>query len=91
MMLSKWEGFAVWAVLRFPLFALVVLVLAACGSATTTTPTPTIGSAASPAPTNASAEPVSYGDLPQSKTSEGYPVLGDVAAPITLTMYSDFL
>lgn len=29
--------------------------------------------------------------LPQGRTPEGYPVLGDPDAPVTLTMYSDFL
>lgn len=42
--------------------------------------------AASPA-TAASA----YADIPQSTTAEGYQVLGDPAAPVVLTHYSDFL
>jgi len=32
-----------------------------------------------------------YAGLPQSKTPEGYYVLGDTNAPVTLTFYSDFI
>jgi protein-disulfide isomerase len=77
--------------LRLALICGFALVLAACGSTTTATPTSTISSVPSAVPTNANAEPVAYADLPQSKTAEGYPVLGDPDAPTTLTMYSDFL
>jgi protein-disulfide isomerase len=49
--------------------------------------------APSPAPTaaRATAVPQNEGALATSKTAEGYQVLGDPNAPVTLTMYSDFL
>ncbi len=60
-----------------------LLVLAACGSTAATSPaTPTTGQTI---PTT------DYRALPQSRTSEGYHVLGDATAPVTLETYSDFL
>ncbi|HEY0604928.1 MAG TPA: hypothetical protein VGD58_18555 [Herpetosiphonaceae bacterium] len=52
--------------------------------------------ATSAAETQAAATSVSqanrpYAALPQSRTPEGYYVLGNADAPVTLTFYSDFL
>jgi hypothetical protein len=44
---------------------------------------------AAPATTAPAAGP--YADIPQGRTPEGYQLLGDPAAPVTLVMYSDFL
>jgi protein-disulfide isomerase len=37
------------------------------------------------------APPAADGGIPESVTAEGYHVLGSADAPVTLTMYSDFL
>lgn len=34
---------------------------------------------------------INYADIAQSRTAEGYYVLGDPNAPVVLTYYSDFL
>jgi len=39
----------------------------------------------------AATQPAASGDIPESVTPEGYHVLGRADAPVTLTMYSDFL
>ncbi|NJM07545.1 thioredoxin domain-containing protein [Candidatus Gracilibacteria bacterium] len=76
-------------VLRLPLLCAALFLLAACGTGATATPTAVVP--ATEVPTIVAAQPVNYRDLPQSKTAEGYAVLGDPAAPVTLTMFSDFL
>lgn len=48
---------------------------------------PTVLSSADPT----AASPGVAGDLPESTTTEGYHILGRADAPVTLTMYSDFL
>jgi protein-disulfide isomerase len=55
-------------------------------AATATQPAPAAATATQPAPAAAGA-----GALAQGRTPEGYPLLGDPNAPVTLTMYSDFL
>ncbi|MFQ3661949.1 MAG: hypothetical protein SNJ69_06095 [Chloroflexaceae bacterium] len=47
-------------------------------------PTPTLGAAAG-APNEV------YPGVPRSRTREGYHLLGNPEAPVTLVMYSDFL
>jgi hypothetical protein len=65
--------------------------------ATLPTATPTTSpSAASAQPTatpaaSAAAGASKYAGIPQSKTADGYYVLGDPNAPVVLTHYSDFL
>ncbi|HMQ29786.1 MAG TPA: hypothetical protein PKD53_03620 [Chloroflexaceae bacterium] len=60
-------------------------------------PAPPVSAAATAAPTAeptgapAAAEPTPPPGLAQGRTAEGYHVLGDPDAPVTLTMYSDFL
>src|SRR5262249_10352115 len=46
---------------------------------------------ASASPGQTATQPAASGDIPESVTSEGYHVLGRADAPVTLTMYSDFL
>ena len=46
---------------------------------------------AEPTGAPAAAEPTPPPGLAQGRTAEGYHVLGDPDAPVTLTMYSDFL
>jgi multidrug efflux pump subunit AcrA (membrane-fusion protein) len=41
--------------------------------------------------TEQTAAPAANRDIPESVTAEGYHVLGRADAPVTLTMYSDFL
>ena len=41
--------------------------------------------------TDQTATPAAARDIPESVTAEGYHVLGRADAPVTLTMYSDFL
>lgn len=74
--------------------------VAATPSATATVPaSPTVAQAApSPQPATATTAPSAsvapentFAGLQQSTTAEGYPVLGNPDAPITITMYSDFL
>lgn len=60
-----------------------LLLVVACGG-TAATPTPT-------ATTEQTTPVIDYSTLPQSRTSEGYHVLGDANAPVTLETYSDFL
>lgn len=80
--------------------ALILGALTACGGATATEPLVTASaapSAASSAPSAApaAASPASaagrFAALPQSKTAEGYYVLGNPDAPATITYYSDFI
>ena len=47
--------------------------------------------AASQAPAAAPSAAASSGAIPNSLTAEGYHVLGQPDAPVTLVMYSDFL
>lgn len=54
-------------------------------------PEPSAPPAAAVPPREGSAAATTADGLPQGRTAEGYPVLGDPAAPVTLTMYSDFL
>ncbi len=42
-------------------------------------------------PASAAVTVAGYAALPQSKTPEGYYVLGDPNAPATITFYSDFI
>lgn len=62
--------------------------LAATAEASATTARPASTLASAPA-TGSSAE--GYAALPQSKTPEGYYVLGDPNAPVSITFYSDFI
>lgn len=62
------------------------------------TAAPATASAPSPAPATtgapvaaATAAPEGQAGIPESRTPEGYHVLGRADAPVTLTMYSDFL
>jgi hypothetical protein len=70
----------------------LLFTLAACGAPTASPPTAT-----APAPAPATAVPPTapaIGEanaLPTSQTAEGYQTLGSPDAPLTLTMYSDFL
>ena len=73
-----------------------LLGLAACGAARATTTgetvstSPPIGEA--PAGTGqATVLTRTYSDLPQSRTPEGYYVLGRADAPVLIQHYSDFL
>lgn len=75
---------------------LLCAVLVACG----TTPTDTATPAATDVPATPTAAPAAtapspaasrYADLPQSRTPEGYHMLGDANAPVAMVMYSDFL
>lgn len=53
---------------------------------------PVASSAAAPAQATApAADAGRFADIPQSRTPEGYQVLGAPDAPVTLVMYSDFL
>lgn len=85
------------------LFTLIMLslgwLLAACGqTAVSPTATPVPATApptgqpapAAALPTAPSAAASRYADIPQGVTAEGYQILGDPAAPLTLVMYSDF-
>lgn len=72
------------------------LVLAACGGEAAVSPTVVVSSQApSPSATTEVATvtvaPSSFGSLPQSRTAEGYYVLGKPDAPITIEFFSDFL
>lgn len=66
--------------------------LAGCGAQAGTAPgaavrpTSAAGSATAAAPAGEG-----LAALPQSRTSEGYHVLGDPGAPVTIEFYSDFL
>lgn len=77
---------------RLWLFALLAL-LAACGSASApqaAAPTPLRAKAtAAPAPT--AGQLATPAGVPEGLTPEGYHVRGKADAPVTLTMYSDFL
>lgn len=74
----------------------LVLVLVACGSEAASIPT---AIAPSQAPSTAlateepavTAAPSVFAALPQSRTAEGYYVLGKPDAPGTIEFYSDFL
>ena len=78
------------------LLSFALIGLAACGSPTpratdaTRTATSVVASTSGP-----STQPVAltrqYDDIAQSKTPEGYYVLGSADAPITIKHYSDFL
>ena len=87
-----------WAVL-------LLTALAGCGSDAapaspaapvaqpTQAPTAAAAPAATAAPTAAAAQPQSSGAaaIPEGLTPEGYHMRGSPDAPVTLTMYSDFL
>lgn len=79
-----------------PLLGAALLGLAACGSPTATMPVDTrpaavTDAAPSPAATDAASLINQYAALPQSRTPEGYYVLGEADAPIIMQHYSDFL
>lgn len=92
---------------RFGSFLFVVAMLAllaTCGSAETrteqikiapatlpTAPSATSSSIASPSAAPAASGESKYAGIRQSKTTDGYYVLGDPKAPVVLTHYSDFL
>jgi len=60
--------------------------------ATTSGPTATQPMpAVSPSAGQDATAPAASDNIPQSVTPEGYHVLGRAGAPVTLTMYSDFL
>lgn len=68
----------------------------AASAAPTVEPTVSAGvaapTAAPTAPASVSGEATSpYAGIPRSRTPEGYQVLGNPDAPVTLVMYSDFL
>ncbi len=87
---------------RLWLLALLAL-LAACGNATipqaaappqptAAPPQPTAAPAATqPAAPTAMPSSVAAAAIPEGLTPEGYHLLGRADAPVTLTMYSDFL
>ncbi len=60
-------------------------------SPTTSAAQPTRESFATAVPSATDAPVSRYADLPQSQTAEGYHVLGDLAAPVAMNHYSDFL
>jgi hypothetical protein len=70
----------------------LLFTLAACSAPTASAPTAT-----APEPAPATAAPTiaptlaDANALPTSQTAEGYQTLGSPDAPLTLTMYSDFL
>ena len=66
-----------------------ILVLSACGTETTVAPpaTPVPTSPAQPTPVSGSP----FANIAKGKTPEGYQMLGDPNAPLTMVMYSDFL
>lgn len=53
--------------------------------------TPTTAAAPTTEPTAAPALAGPFAGIPQSRTAEGYQVLGAADAPVTMVMYSDFL
>ena len=71
----------------------------AAATATSSTPAAATGTSAAAPSAAATAAPSAapnaasgkYASIPQSKTAEGYYVLGDGAAPIVMMHYSDFL
>lgn len=68
-----------------PALALLLGTLAACGASTPAARLPA-------APTNAAGvATASSDDIPTSVTAEGYHVLGQANAPITIEHFSDFL
>ncbi len=77
---------------------LSLLMITACAAPIAATPTPTPSPAPTRAPTStpttAQAEPLTtayFPDLPRGRTAEGYHYLGNPDAPVTITVYSDFL
>jgi protein-disulfide isomerase len=54
-------------------------------------PTAAASQAPAAAPTSDAAQPGDAAAIPDSRTPEGYHVLGRPDAPVTLVMYSDFL
>ncbi|MDP9309814.1 MAG: hypothetical protein M3R24_02785 [Chloroflexota bacterium] len=64
---------------------------AEASSATTTATTATTTAKAPSTGASAAVAAEGYAALPQSKTPEGYYVLGDPNAPATMTFYSDFI
>jgi hypothetical protein len=80
-----------WRTYLFTMPALL-LMLAACAGPTASLPAATAPAPATAAPTSTPAPALAGLDaLPQGKTAAGYQRLGDPNAPLTLTMYSDFL
>ena len=82
---------------RFFGVSAMLFTLAACSAPAANTPAPSAATSApatvADAPTLAPSAAATAGldALPTSKTAEGYQSLGDPNAPLTLTMYSDFL
>ena len=65
--------------------------LAAPTAAAVIAPTVAGTQALDAAPTASAAQPGDVAAIPDSRTPEGYHVLGRPDAPVTLVMYSDFL
>ncbi|WP_298817852.1 Rcas_1661 family thioredoxin-like (seleno)lipoprotein [Chloroflexus sp.] len=77
---------------------LSIIFLAACAAPVASTPpaTPTQPSSQTPTstPTTAQSAPTTtdyFPEVPRGRTSEGYHYLGKADAPVTITVYSDFL
>jgi hypothetical protein len=78
-----------------------IVVLVACGSVdrgasatrsvTRATAAPSNLAQPTTLPTAAGSTTDEYAAIPQSRTAEGYYVLGDPNAPVVMTHYSDFL
>jgi hypothetical protein len=76
---------------RFLVLLALIMVVAACGGGTGVTPAPVATTQpATTAPVSTAASSI-FAALPQSKTPEGYYVLGRADAPIVIEFYSDFL
>jgi hypothetical protein len=84
--------------------AVLLVALAACGAGgppaqapggtpavVARTAAPSTVAAVTAAPTAEQAWTIDYDHIPQSKTKEGYYVLGKPDAPVLLQFYSDFL
>ncbi|WP_322512600.1 Rcas_1661 family thioredoxin-like (seleno)lipoprotein [Chloroflexus sp.] len=79
-------------------FLLSILLIAACAAPVAPEPTATTTPSPPPAPTStpttAQSEPTTTGYFPElsrGRTPEGYHYLGNPEAPVTITVYSDFL
>ena len=95
--MKRWNG-------KWGVAAVLLVTLAACGAggppaqapdrtapAVVRTAAPSTVAAVTAAPTTEQAWTIDYVHIPQSKTKEGYYVLGKPDAPVLLQFYSDFL